>query len=263
MSSLEPMSWLNTMGGNVRKVWIEMLRYLPNTISLLVTFYAIFLFMMLGVRVLGDPASADENIRYIIVANAFWFMLLMGVSSMGWELTAEAMRGTLEQLYMATKPTWFILLSRMVGTAGINVLLLVVMVSLGMLTARQWLSFDLPLLLLVLPLTMVGVIGLGFVVAGLAIIFKQINAMLQIVQFAFMGLAFAPPSAVPGLEFAPAVQGIDMVRRAMVYGQGFGSFTATDWSILILSGVFYFVVGMVVFRMCERQAMVRGLLGHY
>lgn len=256
-------AWLQAAVANVRKVFIEMLRYLPNTLSLLVTFYAIFLFMMLGVRVVGDPAMAGENIRYLIVANAFWLLLLAGVSSMGGELTAEAMRGTLEQLYMSTKPTWFLLLARMVGTALVSLMLIVVMVCASMLTAGQWLNIDLPPLLLVLPPTLAGVIGLGFAVAGLALVYKQINAMLQIAQFLLMGLAFAPPSAVPGLVFAPAAKGIDMVRRVMVHGQGLGDFVAGDWGVLLLGGAVYFAAGLALFLLCERHAMRRGLLGQY
>lgn len=248
---------------NVRKVGIEMLRYLPNTLSLVVTFYAIFLFMFFGIRVVGDPASLETNIRFVIVSNAFWFMLILGISSMGWEITAEATRGTLEQLYMSPVGAWLILLGRMVGIVGINFLIMLAMIFFSMLTAGQWLNVaPLPLLLIALP-TLVGITGLGFAAAGLAVVYKQVQALLQIMQFAFMGLAFVPLSAAPWLEYAPVVKGIDMIRGVMVDGRGLAQIAPLEWLSLLLNAAVYFGLGLLVFQLCERRAMRNGLLGQY
>ena len=248
---------------NFSKYLIELKRYLPNTVSMVLTFYAIFVFMFLGVRFLGDPSMADANLRYLIVANGFWFLLMLGVQSLGWELSNEALRGTLEQLYMSTLPTWLILLFRMVTAFLVNLLILAVLTVLSMLTAGVWLSIDVAALAVLLPATMLGVTGLGFVVAGLTIVYKQVNAMLQLLQFVLMGIAYAPLSLSPLMELAPAAKGIDMVRQVMAEGRALGSFTSADWASLLLNGVCYLLVGLAVFKLLERHAMRRGLLGHY
>lgn len=256
-------SFLNVVGANVRKVVIEMLRYLPNTLSLLVTFYAVFLFVMLGVNFLGDPTTAADNTRYAIVANTFWLLLLLGVNSMGWEITTEATRGTLEQLYMSPTPAWLILLARMIGTLIVNLLLMVVLLFASMLTAQQWLNLDVAALLLIMPPTLLGVIGLGFVMAGLAIVYKQIDSILQVVQFVYLAMVYVPLTALPLLELAPSVKGIDMLRQVLSFGLPIGSFALRDWASLLASGVLYFVFGVLVFKLCERRAIDRGLLGQY
>ncbi len=248
---------------NVGKVGIEMLRYLPNTISLVVTFYAIFLFMFFGIQIVGDPGSATENVRYLIVSNAFWFMLILGISSMGWEVTSEATRGTLEQLYMSPVGAWRILLARMSGTLLLNLVIMVAMILVSMLTAGQWLNLaPLPLLLILAP-TLVCITGLGFATAGLALVFKQIGALLQILQFAFLGLAFVPLAAAPWLEYAPVVKGVDMVRSVMIEGSGLTEFGAQEWLSLLLNAAVYFALGLGFYLLCERRALRRGLLGQY
>lgn len=248
---------------NVTKVATEMVRYLPNTLSLIVTFYAIFLFMFFGIQVVGDPTTAVDNIRFVIVSNAFWFLLILGISSMGWEVTSEATRGTLEQLYMSPVPAWRIFLARMVGIVGINMLIMILMIALSMLTAGQWLNFAPAPLLLILTPTLVGIAGLGFAAAGLAIVFKQVDALLQVMQFLFMGLAFVPLSAAPWLELAPLVKGIDLVRSVMIDGQTLASITANDWISLLANSAVYFGMGLGAFLLCERRALKRGLLGQY
>jgi ABC-2 type transport system permease protein len=211
----------------------------------------------------GHPASASQDIRFLIVSNAFWFLLLLGISSTGWEITTEATRGTLEQLYMAPVGAWRILLARMIGTLGINLVVMIAMILLSMLTAGQWLNLaPLPILLILLP-TLLGIIGLGFMAGGLAVVFKQVNALLQIMQFLFLGLAFVPLASAPWLEFAPVVKGIDLMRNVMVSNLTLAEVTAADWTSLLLNGAIYFALGLGVFLLCERRALNRGLLGQY
>lgn len=248
---------------NFAKYLIELKRYLPNTLSMFLTFYAIFVFMLLGVRFVGDPTVADDNVRYLLIANGFWFLLMLCVNSMGWELTNEALRGTLEQLYMSTVPTWVILLFRMIASVVVNLVILAPLTVLSMATAGEWLAVDGGTLAAILPGTMLGVMGLGFVVAGLTIVYKQVNAMLQLFQFVLMGIAFVPLSIAPLLQLAPAAKGIAMVRQVMAEGLPVTAFTAADWGSLLLNGVVYFLLGLGVFRALERRAMNRGLLGHY
>lgn len=194
------MAWLEVVRANVRKVVLEMVRYLPNTLSLVVTFYAIFLTLLLGIRVVGDPAGAGDEVRYLIVANAFWFLLLVSINSLGFEISTEATRGTLEQLYMSPFPATFILLARMAGTLAAYLVIIVGMVLLSMATARTWLNVDLPLIAAILAPTLAGVVGLGFAVGGLALLFKQIQSLLQVgpVRLSGPGLRAALRRALPG-----------------------------------------------------------------
>ena len=177
--------WLNVLNANIRKVAIELWRYLPNTLSTIFTFYAIFFMLFLGVQFLGSPENAAEGTPYIIVNTVLWFLALMAMQGIGWEVEREATRGTLEQLYMSPIGAWRILLARMMGTVLINLIIIAVMLTLSMLTARQWLTFDLTTLLPVLLLTIICMLGIGFMVAGLALMFKQIQSFLQIAQFIF------------------------------------------------------------------------------
>lgn len=254
---------LAVFDANVRKVLIEMRRYLPNTISLMITFYAIFLAMFLGITVVGDPAAAEQNLRFAIVGNAFWFLLLLGVNSMGWEITTEATRGTLEQIAMSPIGMGWILLARMTGTLAAYLAITAVMLVATMATSGQWLVLDVPLLLAILLPTMVGVMGIGYAIAGLAIVYKQIGSILQVAQFVFLALAFVPLAVAPALELAPFVKGVDMVRGATIFGHGFADFGLRDWASLVASGVAYFGLGLLAFRAAERRAVSRGLLGQY
>ena len=257
------MSSLNVLSANVRKVGIEMMRYLPNTLSTIVTFYAIFLMFFLGIRVIGGPETTSESSAYLIVSMVLWFLALMAMQGIGWEITNEATRGTLEQLYMSPVGTWQILLSRMVGSVIVNLVIMVAVLLLNMLTAGVWLTFDLLTLAPLLFLTVVCMLGVGFMVAGLALVFKQIQAFLQIAQFIFFALVAVPVSLSPWLEALPVVRGSTMIRAAMTEGVTLAGFSATTWALLVANTAFYFALGILLYKLAERRAMDKGLLGQY
>jgi ABC-type Fe3+/spermidine/putrescine transport system ATPase subunit len=212
-----------------------------------------------ALRHISAVLEGNRNLywRLTVRENLFYFAGNRGVSvrtvrptverllaQFRWEITLEATRGTLEQLYMSPLGAWRILLARMIGTVLVNLLIIVLMVTLAMLTARQWLNLDLVTLLPVLLLTITGMLGVGFMVVGLALVYKQVESLLQIVQFVFLALVAVPLSAAPWLEFAPVVKGADMVRAVMVEGVSLGGFGLFDWFSLTGSAVVYFALGV-------------------
>ncbi|MCA9840394.1 MAG: ABC transporter permease [Trueperaceae bacterium] len=254
---------LNVVSANLRKVATEMRRYLPNTISMIVTIYAIFLMFFLGIKFIGDPSNAEANTQYMIVTTVMWFLTLMAMQGIGWEITTEATRGTLEQLYMSPVPAWFILFSRMLATILLNLIVYAVILVLIMATSGQWLRFDWLTLIPLFLISLLGMIGVGFMIAGLALIFKQIQAFLQIAQFIFLAMVAVPVGLSPYLELVPVVRASSMIREAMTSGTSLVAFGASAWLLLVLNALIYFVLGVFVYKRAEARAMNFGLLGQY
>jgi ABC-2 type transport system permease protein len=257
------MSWLNVLFANVLRDLILLKRYLPNTLSEIVTSYAIFLMFFLGIQVVGSPERMGDNSAYLIVSMFLWFLSMSAMSGVGWEITNEATTGTLEQLYMSPVPAWVILLSRMIGSLFVNVFVLALVLFLSMLTAGRWLTFDVFTLVPLFALLLTCMLGIGFAVAGLALIYKQINSFLQIAQFGIFGLVSVPVTLSPWLELLPVVRGSSMIREAMTDGKHLLDFATTDWLFLLMNAAVYFAAGILVYKLAERRAMARGLLGKY
>ncbi|MEC5425697.1 ABC transporter permease [Virgibacillus sp. C22-A2] len=257
------MRWSNLLKANTRKQYIELKRYLPNTLAMLFTFYIIFLGMFLGIQFIGDPSAQDVNTQYAIVNYIFWFMAFMVINSIGWEVINEAMRGTLEQLGMSPMGMWRIMASRLVASTLLNSIIIVVLLYLSMLTTGQWLNIDIITILPILVLTLISMFGVGFIIAGISIILKQVQAFLQILQFILMALTFIPLSVAPFLAYLPFVKGVDLVRNVMIKGVTLSQISMGDFMILGFNAIFYFAIGLGIFFFCERVAMNKGLLAHY
>ncbi|SHG14276.1 ABC transporter permease [Ornithinibacillus halophilus] len=257
------MPLFNLLKANLRKDYIGMKRYLPNTIAMLITFYLIFLGMFAGIQIVGDPSTQDANIQFVIVNYIFWYLSLIVVQDIGFQVGSEAVQGTLEQLSMSPMGISKILLSRLVASVIVNSIIVVSLLYLSMLTTGQWLNVDVITLLPILFLTIISMVGFGFIIAGLTIVLKQVNAFLQILQFILAGLVFIPLSVAPFLAFFPMVKGVDLVRGVMIDGLSLGAIHLADYIILIGNAGFYFVIGLLFFRYSEQIAMKKGLIGHY
>lgn len=256
-------AWVHVFTANLRKVAIEMIRYLPNTISLIVTFYALFLLLFLGIQVIGAPEARGANTEYLIVTLVLWLLAMLAIQGIGWEVANEATRGTLEQLYMSPVPAWRILGARMVGTITVQLGVIALMLLLGMVTAQRWLTFDLLTLAPLFALTLTCMVGVGFAVAGLALVFKQIQSLLQVAQFGFMALVAIPVGIHPALELAPVIRGATMIRDALTAGTPLLDFGGLAWALLAVNAAVYLALGVALYRLAERRAMDRGLLGQY
>lgn len=254
---------VEALAANVRKVAIELARYPINTAGMVLNFYLIFLMFFLGIQLIGDQASAAENTRYMIVSMTLWFLALMAMQGIGWEITQEATRGTLEQLYMSPIAPWRILLARMAGTVAMHLLVIAAMLVMAMATAGEWLSFDLLTLAPLLLVTVAGMLGVGFMVAGLALVFKQVQSVLQVAQFLFLALVSVPVGLASWLEALPAVRGSTMIRQAMTAGVTLQQFSPVDWLLLLVNAAAWLAAGVMAYRLAERRAFERGLLGQY
>ncbi|GIP58990.1 ABC transporter permease [Paenibacillus sp. FSL W8-0186] len=257
------MKWLHLLSANFRKEYIELKRYLPNTIALVFTFYIIFLAAFFGIMFIGDPASFDANVQYSIVSVAFWSLTMMTMNFIGYSVITEATRGTLEQIYMSPMGVWKIMLTRIIGQFGLQSVIMVILLFAAMLTSGQWLNLNPMTTIPIIVITMISMVGISFMIAGLAVIVKQIEAFLQIFQFVLMGLVFVPLTVAPFLAFAPFVKGVNMVRTVMMEDLTLTQLPLADYAVLILNSLVYLIAGLVVFHRCEKTAMKKGLLGQY
>ncbi|WP_078380081.1 ABC transporter permease [Sutcliffiella halmapala] len=257
------MQWLNLLNANFRKEYIEMKRYLPNTIALLLTFYILFLGAFFGIMFIGDPATFDANVQYSIISVVFWGLTMLTMNFIGFAVVTEAMRGTLEQLYMSPMGVWKIMLMRIIGQFSLQSILMLLLLFAAMWTSGQWMNLNPLTTIPIIIITMISMIGVSFMIAGLAIIVKQIQAFLQIFQFVLMALVFIPISVAPYLVFAPFVKGVNMIRTVMMENLTLTQLPWSDFGILFINSVVYLALGLFVFHRCEKVAMKKGLLGQY
>ncbi|WP_416839178.1 ABC transporter permease [Haloferax sp. DFSO52] len=257
-----PREMLVLLGAVARKQYILLRRYPVNTVGGLLAIYVFFALIFFGGRAVAG-AAFDNSLDSLIVGYFLVTMAFSAYQDLAGNVMTEAQWGTLEQLYMAPVGFGRVMAAKTVVNVAFSFLWGGATLLLMLVTTGRTLSID---LLTVVPLgifALASVVGVGFVMAGLALLYKRVNSIFGLLQFGFIGLAAAPVAAAPVLKLLPLAQGSYMLQRAMTGGVRLWEFPLTELGILVGVGTAYVVVGYLVFRFLTRRARQRGVLGHY
>ncbi len=258
------MKRLYTFSAVLVRFLIEIKRYPFNTLSGLFTLYLIFLLLFAGARYAQGFGIQvfGEGLEALVVGFLVWTFALAAYSDLAWEIMREAQQGTLEQLYMCPFGFRFVSISWVLASFLVSLVYSGGLLLLMMVTTGKFLRLPLGTLIPLLFLTLAPVYGTGFLMAGLALVFKRIQAFFQILQFAFVPLLFLP-GGTWWSKALPLSLGSHLIREAMTEGKSLLAFPALDLLMLLATAAFYFGLGLLVFGFCEKIAKERGLLAHY
>lgn len=245
-----------------------MVRYRVNFVAQIIGMYLFFAIIFFGGRAAVNGAGTGigalgGTLDALIVGWFLWAMAQSAYSSLSGEITQESRWGTLEQLFMSPYGFSTILGTKVVINMLISVLMGGLMLAMMLLTTGRVLVIDVLTILPLVVLTLLTAIGLGYVFAGIALVYKQIAQLSQLMQFVLMGLIAAPAAELPLLKFLPLVQGSSMLQTSMRQGVRLWEFSPVDIAVLVGAAAVYATVGYLVFMLCLHVARDRGVMGHY
>jgi ABC-2 type transport system permease protein len=108
-----------------------------------------------------------------------------------------------------------------------------------------------------------SILGIGLIFGGLALIFKKIQSLLNIVQYFFIALVMVSPENEIIYNLLPFRPAADNVMISMRRGLSFIDFSIYNYGIMIGNSILYFSIGLFVFNKCVKFAKMKGLLGQY
>lgn len=219
---------------------------------------------------LGRGEIDAEEVASTLLGYLVWFFGSTAISDMSYDLTEEARAGTMEQMFMSPVPVGVIVMGRVCATM-VTALLEVLLVGIAVIVLM---NIPLPLRLQGIPvflLTMVGLLGFGFVMGGIALIYKQVNSIANLVQttLIFLTGALVPVSFFPEWlellsKLLPSTQGIIVLRNVVLENQSLlAAWNDGSLILLVINSAVYFVGGWLFFLWCENRAKKQGTLGQY
>lgn len=244
-----------------------LVRYPANTLAQLASVYLFFAVIFFGGQAaaasVGGAGALAETFDGLVVGWFLWTMSIAAYFSLSMSVTHEAQWGTLEQLYMSPYGFGTVMAANVVALLLESLLWGAIILPSMLLTVRRDLVVDFATVGPLSVLALLSVVGLGFVFAGAALLYKRIENVSQIIQFVLIGLIAAPVAEFAPLRFLPLVQGSAMLQAAMQDGTRLWQFPVIDLAILVATAVGYCLAGYYVFTLAARRARRQGVLGHY
>ena len=235
--------------------------------------YVLFAMALMGGRsssVLEGLTGVSDGVTYTIIGYIFMGFLNTAVWGMGFALRKEQWYGTLESIFVMPVPRWvYVMGMALHSTAHQGVILFfqiaVVYVLFGVILDVQGV---LPVLVLI-ALMLISLIGLGLMVSGLALIFKEGWIISEVL---YSLITIVTPIAYPLAVLPPLLQKISVVMPTTYAITGIRHFLIAEnmeftmwnaYSRLIIIGVCWVVTGLLMFQIVDRKVRREGTLSEY
>lgn len=237
-------------------------RYFLNTVVGFLTLYVFFALIFFGGQFVAEDLIS-RSVGPLVVGYFLFTMAVSAYADLTHDLTDEAQWGTLEQLTVSpigfTQVVAMKTVVNLVGTFATGVVLLALM----MVTTTTWLYIP-PITLVILGvLTLMPIVGLGFIFGGAALVYKQIGKVFPLVQLSFLGLIAVPVQNHVLLKLLPISLGSHLLQRVMTDGLRLWELPLFDLGLLVGKSVVYILIGVLIFQFATAKARERGVLGHY
>lgn len=281
------MGFLLVMKAELIRSFIITRRYWFRTMISIFIGYGMLLVLIYGFMTSREAVQETMNTKFSDPTQATNFVLgfiigmfafgVIGMFSQG--LQGMARTGILEQLCMSPHGLITNFMAQSVVNAVSNVLSSGFMVWLVTKTVGGTLHFDLWPVLTVLLLTFINLLGFGFMVGGLVLLFKQIGQIVILVRLSLFGIAiFAHEGLLhKGLVISSIMHAMPITDAAIClkYILISGQINADGEFVSVLSTAyhpFYFLmfncavwttIGIACFKTLENRARKKGTLGTY
>jgi len=254
--------------GEMRAQLILLSRYWAETVAIWVGFIFIFIAIFFGIELVTGgvvvPGWGDEiAIRYSI-----WILCLPAILGLPQKIQEEAMIGVLEQRFLAPKGATSSLIMSHVGMLLVWLFGTTLIFLILVLVSRTPVHFNVGMMPIVF-LILIGITGVGFLLAGLALLVKRIGAVTQLLQTALLGLALIPTDPLPDalralFQMFPLTAGLPLLNDLLLNRTAFSAVLGSwDFWVLLISSFAYLGLGMMAFEKMASRAKQTGALGQY
>ena len=275
------MGFLLVMKAEIVRSWIMTRRYWFRSITGIIIGYGMLMVLIAGFIYSRDAIhdkfqTAEQATNYVLgfIIGMFAFGVV-GLFSQGLQSMATA--GVLEQLCMSPHGLITNFLARMTVGSVMTILSSCVLVWLVTISVGGKLYFDFLPVATLLALTFVNLLGFGFMVGGLVLVFKQVGQLAIILRMALFGLAiFASPKlleqplifrlfihALPVTDAVICLKYVLIENQQLHDGTHLSIFMYSSFFWLLGSCVVWNVIGLTLFKYMENYSRYEGTLGAY
>lgn len=282
------MSFLLVMKAEIVRTLIIMRRYWFRTLVGMAMGYGMLLVLIAGFIVSRDEVEGAVAGRFGDAESATNFVLgfiigmfafgIVGMFTQG--LQGMARTGVLEQLCLSPHGLVTNFLARCTVAAITTTFSSSIMVWLVTATVGGTLHFDAVALAPLFVLTFVNLLGFGFMMGGLVLIFKQVGQVAILIRMGLFALAiFAKEELLHQgwamatlVHILPIADASILLKWVLVSNQGIEGdnfdnyvsvFQHPSMFFLVLSCVVWTTVGICCFKFMENWSRAKGTLGTY
>lgn len=211
----------------------------------------------------GKELFPGEKQEYALIGMILWRSTVVCLQTCCDMIQKEFRLGTIEQLMMARYSFLKVMIARL--TVKVLVEGGKLMLATAVLSVMFKIEFhgepNLTLTIAVILVSLFGAFGMGFVVAGIAMIYKKANALVNSVSYfmlfftgALIPLEVLPDGFSPIAKIFPFIWAVKSIQQNQI---------SESFIMLMISSLAWLIFGVGMFVFCNEKAQAQGTVGKY
>lgn len=246
------------LANEVRLMLYRQRRYLLEFVLSSGFLLAVFAGLAWGIRVIPDAEATVVPLDVMATGFVAWGFANAAYAGISNEISDEIRSRSLEQLFLSPAPLWRVLLRRAVVHLLSALLSSLALFHVCLYIAGKPVEINVLHTAAVLLLAAPALLGLGYLIAGINLVFKQVDTVNAIMVIAFIVLVSVPAYPISALSLLPFSYAASLLMATKASLQ----LSATDAAVIAGNASVYFVAGLAVFIRCQAVAVGRGTLSH-
>jgi hypothetical protein len=270
------MGFFLVLKAEIVRGFIIMRRYWFATLTGMVISYGFLMAVILAFVSNQEMLATWSESIFDKVVGLLVGMLAMGLVGLFTQgLQGMARTGELEQVCMSPHGLVTNFLARSFVAAVMSILTYTILLSLLAASLKGRIHLDPFATVVVLALTYADLIGFGFMVGGLILVFKQTGQLAMIIRMVLLLIAIgseeiaqlptwaqAVAHCIPVTDAAISLKYV-LVRGQQMNGEFVSVFLHPSFYYLIVNAAVWMVIGIICFRFLEDWSRDKGTLGAY
>jgi len=244
------------------------IRYPLNLFAEFATLTILYLGVYWANRLLPGASRNDAALASLL-GFVMWYLLAVAIGALSTSLQSEAEQGILEQLFLIPVRTAELLFSRLISTllrAGITIAVIFGVMALATGVHPVWRMGP---AFLVIVISLMGLVGVGYCLAGLTLLYKRTGSLVGLVNLLFLVIIGVLNNAPAGnvallTRILPLAYGSQLLNQVLAQAEPpAGAALALKLLGLSVNSMAYLVVGLLLFQRAHLATRRRGILSQY
>jgi ABC-2 type transport system permease protein len=254
------MNFTTLIANEAKLQYYEMKQYWFETISSIIVLCAMFAGLFYGIQSVSSQANEAGSLDGLVFGFILWLFASTAYSTTTKSLVEDNQKGFIEQLFLCPSGFIQLMLARSFIDMSWSIVFVTFVAWIAMVLTGNWLDINFLLLYPLLFIASLSLVGLGFIVSGLALVYKRVGTISSLFGIAFMGLVAIDGLPVSLLTLLPFTAGASLTRAVVLHNQ-----PIEIWHLVIvlINSAVYFLVGLAIFKVFEKRAKKLNLIGQY
>jgi len=224
----------------------------------------VILTLFFGIKILvPSVASSSHSQGAIISALLVGAVTTSSYQSIGYGVQLYASNGTLEQMAMSPFGLWRVLVASFTVALLQSIAYALPMMIIAGVASREPLRLELLSVVPLFVLILAGLLGIAMLLGGATLVYKRMQFLTGVIVLPILALVSLPVDRLWFLKVLPIALPNALIRDVWVQHQSLLQLPHTDLLIAVTTSLLYAVGGVWLFRLMDRRAREKGVLGQY